>query len=141
MIREALPGLDLKTWLRFAHRIAQPRRPGQSGIIVVHRRPRPLPCGVFTWRCEHDLVHGEILIAEHFVAVDLLDPAPVMAALVAELDLLARRLGCTAIRTVVPGQGALAITRLHAAGHRHEGEMLWKVVPKAEDTPHAAGRS
>lgn len=135
LVREALPGLDLKTWLRFARRLLSQQRNGQGGIIVAHRRPRQHPCGVFTWRREHDLIHGDILVAEHLVAVDVLDPTPVMAVLVAELDLLANRLGCAAIRTVVPGEGALAGTRLRAAGHRAQGETLWKTVSTRFNVP------
>jgi hypothetical protein len=132
LVREALPGLDLKAWLRFARRLLQLQRSGQGGIVVAQRKPRTHPCGVFTWRREHDLTHGEVLVAEHFIAVDLLDPNPVMAVLVAELDLLAGRLGCTAIRTVVPGEGALAGTKLRAAGHRTQGATLWKTVSRAD---------
>jgi hypothetical protein len=132
LVREAVPGLDLKTWLRFARRIANPRRAGQGGIIVVQRRARPMPCGLFVYHRDHDLAHGPILIAEHFVAMDVLDAEPVMRALIGGLDTLAERLGCTAIRAVVLGQTSLVAAGLRAAGHRPEGATLWKPV---EETP------
>lgn len=128
LVREVVPTLDLKTWTRIARRIANPRRADQGGIRVVLRSPRQLPCGLFLYRREHDLAHGPILIAEHMVAVDVLDPQSVMSALVGELDALAERLGCSAIRTMVLGQTSLAASGLYAAGHRPEGATLWKPI-------------
>jgi len=126
LMREAVPGLELKNWLRFARRVTAPRRAGQCGIMVVQRSARPLPCGLFIYRRQEDLTHGPILVAEHFVALDLLDPAPAMRALVEELDRLAKQLSCTAIRAVVLGETSLVASGLREAGHRHEGATLWK---------------
>lgn len=131
LVREAVPALDLKTWTRFAKRVANSRRTDQSGIRVVLRRPRQLPCGVFLYRREHDLTHGPIMVAEHMVAVDVLDSQSVMKVLVGDLEALAERLGCAAIRTMVLGQASLAASGLYAAGHRPEGATLWKPI---EDT-------
>ena len=128
LVREVVPALDLKTWTRIAKRLANPRRAGQAGIRVVLRSPRQLPCGLFLYRREHDLAHGPILVAEHMVAVDVLDPEPVMSVLVSELEALAERLGCAAIRTVVLGRASLAASGLYAAGHRPEGATLWKPI-------------
>jgi hypothetical protein len=128
LVREALPGLDLRAWLRFARRVASPRRAAREGIIVVVRKPRRMPCGLFVYHKEHELGHGPVLVAEHFVAIDLLDSEPVMAALVDELDALAHRLGCTAIRAMVMSQSSQLAGRLHDAGHRPAGEALWKDV-------------
>ncbi len=128
LVREAIPGLDLKAWLRFARRVADPRRAAREGIIVVVRNPRPMPCGLFVYRKEQELGHGNVLIAEHFVAVDLLDAEPVMQALVAELDGLALRLGCNAIRAMVLSPTSQMAASLTSAGHRPAGEALWKEV-------------
>jgi hypothetical protein len=132
LVREVVPLLDLKTWTRLARRIANPKRAEQAGIRVVLRSPRPLPCGLFLYRREDDLAHGPILVAQHMVAIDVLDPQPVMSALVRDLEALAERLGCSAIRTMVLGQSSLAASGLYAAGHRPEGATLWKPV---EDMP------
>ena len=128
LVREVVPTLDLRTWTRIARRIANPRRAEHAGIRVVLRSPRPLPCGLFLYRRAHDLAHGPILIAEHMVAIDVLDPESVMSALVSELEALAERLGCSAIRTMVFGHASLAASGLYAAGHRPEGATLWKPV-------------
>ena len=63
-----------------------PRRGGQCGIVAARREGRAFPCGLFCYRVEDDLKLGKVLIADHFVAVDLLDPASVLTALVEELD-------------------------------------------------------
>ena len=128
LVREAIPGIDLKAWLRFAKRAGNPRREAREGIIVVTRKPRALACGLFVYHVENDLERGQTLVAEHFIAVDVLDPEPVMGALVAELDALGARLGCVAIRAMVLSQSALLADGLHAAGHRQEGATLWKAV-------------
>lgn len=126
LIREAVPSIDLASWLRFAQQLTAPRRAGQCGVIVARRGHRAFPCGLFCYRVEADLQLGKVLIAEHFVAIDLLDPGAVLAALVEELDALAKRLGCQAVRSVVHGGASEIEDGLHAAGHRPEGAMLLK---------------
>jgi hypothetical protein len=74
-----------------------------------------------------------VLIADHFVAVDLLDPAAVLAAVVEELDSLARRLGCQAVRSLVHGGVPNVEGGLFAAGHRPEGVSL--LLKKLLETP------
>ncbi len=140
LMREAVSGLELKTWLRFARRVNTPRRAAQCGIVVVRRVARPMACGLFVWRREDDLAHGPTLIAEHIVALDLLDPAPVMRALIDELDRLAKEFGCCAIRAMVLGQESLVATGLRDAGHRTEGATLWKQLlgEKTDRRPGAA---
>lgn len=126
LVREVLPGLLLKDWLRFTRATLRRSTSAQAGIVVVHRGQRAFPSGMFTWRRISDPAHGTLLVAEHFVAVDVLDPEPLMAALVEELERLAKQLGCTAIRSVLPGEGALAGANLRAAGHSAQGATLLK---------------
>ena len=133
LLREAIPGLTLEAWLRHAKRLASPSRASQSGIMAVRREPRRLPCGLFVYHRTDDLEHGAVLVAEHMVAIDLLDPEPVMQVLVHELEQLAGRLGCGGIRTMVIGKDAPITHRLLAAGHASTGSSLFKPMPN--DTP------
>jgi hypothetical protein len=126
LVREAIPGLDLRAWLRFVRKACDPRRAAKEGIIVVFRNARPLPCGLFVYRRDQGLGQGPVLVAEHFVAVDLLDAEPVMQALIDELDTLAKRLGCSAIRAMVMSQSSQLASHLQDAGHKAVGETLWK---------------
>jgi hypothetical protein len=139
LIREAVATIDLSTWLRFARQLTGPRRSGQCGIVTVRRERRTFPCGLFCYRVEDDLKLGKVLTADHFVAVDLLDPGAVLAALVEELDVLAKRLGCEAVRSLVHGGAPTIAGGLYAAGHRPEGAtpLLKKVLGGAHD--HGAG--
>jgi hypothetical protein len=136
LIREAIPGLSLAAWLRFAQGVTSPRRVGQAGIIVARRQGHDFPSGLFCYRVDPDPALGKILVAEHFVAVDLLHPDDVLAALVAQLDALGERLGCKAVRSIVHGEaveGGLA-----QAGHATIGSILGKVL---RDRPAETVRS
>ena len=124
LIRQVVPALTLNQWLRFARMEASPRRGG--GIIAVRRTARDFPCGLFCYRVENDLEHGRVLVAEHIVALDLLDPDAVLKALVAEIESLGTRLGCTAVRSVLHHRADHVAGGLSAAGHTLEGEMLVK---------------
>ena len=134
LIREAMPSLDLADWLRFARQTAGARKAGRAGIIAAWRAGRPFPCGLFCYRVDHDLTRGRVLMAEHFVAVDLLDAPAVLAALVAELDALGRRLGCNAVRSVVHGTAAEVSGGLARAGHTQAGTLLFKPL-RTGDSP------
>lgn len=126
LIREAIPGLSLSAWLRFAQSATSARRGGQAGIIVARRESHEFPSGLFCYRVDPDPALGKLLVAEHFVAVDLLHPDDVLAALVAELDALGVRLGCKAVRSIVYGEaveGGLA-----QAGHAMVGSILGKAL-------------
>jgi len=134
LVREAFPTLDLAAWLRFARQLTGPRRGGQCGIIAARRENRAFPCGLFCYRVEDDLQLGKVLIADHFMAVDLLEPAAVLAALVEELDLLAKRLGCQAVRSLVHDGAPDVEGGLYAAGHRPEAAAL--LLKRLLETPH-----
>ena len=131
LIRQVIPALDLAGWLRFARPLVNPRRPELGGIVVAQRPARPFHSGLFCYRQERDLAHGKMLIAEHFVALDLLEPEAVMAALLAELDVMAERFDCDAVRSVVHGSSPDIAGRLAAAGHRPEASLLWKQMRPA----------
>ena len=142
LIREAVATIDLTTWLRFARQLTGPRR----RRAVRHRdgaaRGRAFPCGLFCYRVEDDLKLGKVLTADHFVAVDLLDPGAVLAALVEELDVLAKRLGCQAVRSLVHGGAPTVAGGLYAAGHRPEGASpLLKKLPRTSANGRADMRA
>ena len=137
LIRQVVPTLDLAGWRRFARTLMHPRRPELGGIVVATRPPRPFPCGLFCYRQEQDLTRGKVLVAEHFVALDLLEPEFVLAALVNELDALARRFDCAAVRSVVHSSAPDIAGGLTAAGHQPDASrLLWKPIPAA---PRRAG--
>jgi hypothetical protein len=137
LVREAVPELNLSAWLRFARQLTGPRRGDPCGIVAARREGRAFPCGLFCYRVEDDLKLGKVLVADHFVAVDLLDPAAVVVALVEELDELARRLGCSAVRSLVHGGVPELVDSLDAAGHRPDGASL--LLKTLLGPPHGHG--
>lgn len=139
LVREAVPSLDATAWMRFARQLTQAKRTGQAGIVAAWRQGRSFPCGLFCYRVDHDLVRGKVLVAEHFVAVDLLDPQAVLAALVDGLDALAVRLECKAVRSVVHGGNAVVHSGLSAAGHEPDGSLMLKPV-RAHRSRRAAAK-
>lgn len=142
LIREAVPGLELAAWLRFARQLTQVRRASVGGIVVARRTGRAFPCGLFCYRVDQDLERGRVLVADHFVAVDLLDPLAVLAALVGELESLGRRFDCVAVRSVVHRANGEVAGGLSAAGHEPEGLLLFKpLIGVASVKPVRSGLS
>jgi hypothetical protein len=127
LIREVMPEVDLGAWTEFARRITG-RRHSNAGIMAAWRERRPFPCGLFCYRVDRTLNEGKVLIAEHFVAVDLLDPKAVLSALVEELEALGHRLECNAVRSVVHGGEQELAGGLVAAGHAPDASLLLKAL-------------
>lgn len=136
LVRESVPELDSAAWVRFARHLLSPKRAGQAGIIAAWRPGRSFPGGLVCYRVDNDLLRGRVLVAEHFVAVDLLDPQAVLTALVAELESLAARLDCNAVRSVLHGGNSQVRSGLSAAGHQPEGALLLK--PLGNHPSHCA---
>ena len=129
LVREVAPGLGPAGWRRYARRAIGTAQAGHSGIMVARRSGRPFPCGLFCYHKEQDLARGPVLMASHFIAIDILDPGPVLAALVRELEILAPRLGCAAMRVSVNEDRSELALALFRAGHRQESHTLAKPAP------------
>ncbi len=137
LVREAVPQLDLSTWLQLARQLTGPRRVGQCGIVAARRKVRSFPCGLFCYRVEDDLKLGKVLLADHFIALDSLEPGVVLAALVEELDCLGKRLGCQAVRSLVHGGAPELQGHLHTASHQPDGTSL--LLKRLLETPADRG--
>ena len=123
LVREVVPNLDRASWRRHARRVLGA---GRAGVMVAQRDGRAHPCGMFCYHIEQDLDGASVLVAKHLVALDILDPQPVLAVLVAELDALAARFGCVAVRAAVADAAVQVAAVLAHAGHRREGQTLGK---------------
>lgn len=131
LIREALPNLDQAAWSRLARRLTEPTKSRNRGILVVRRDGRLHACGLFYYRRELDLRLGRLLVADHFVALDLLDPAPVLAALIGAMEKLAVTMNCGAIRSLVHEGSREIADALLSAGHCVEATTLCKNLDSA----------
>ena len=113
-------------WHAYARRMLRGGGQGRQGIVVARRAGHRMPCGAVCYRLDHDLHFGQILTAEHFVALDLLYPGAVRAALARALEGRASELGCAVIRSLLHETDAEAAEDLRRAGHRPDGLMLVK---------------
>ncbi|MBW4092456.1 MAG: hypothetical protein HIU82_15315 [Proteobacteria bacterium] len=127
LVREVAPELTATAWRRYARR-AIGAAGGRAGILAARREARPFPCGLVCYRKDEDLARGAVLVASHFIAMDILDPHPVLAALVAELEALAPRLGCTSVHAAVADHAAELDVVLAHAGHRRVGHTVSKTT-------------
>lgn len=127
LIQAVEPGLQLPQWLGYARRMAKGRRSrAREGIVVARRRGLMMPCGAVCYRLDRDLRHGTLLTAEHFIAMDLLYPQQVRAALSRALEVMAVELGCVIIRSIVSEGDIEVVEELRLAGHSEEGRTLTK---------------
>lgn len=129
LVREAEPAVRLAEWLRYAGKRLGAQATPANGIMVVRRAGQRFPCGLFCYHRERDLAHGSVLTAEYVIAVDVLDPAPVLAALIRAMEVLAKELGCPVVRVVVHNRLTEVTSGLLAAGHVQEGTTLYKRLP------------
>ena len=131
LVRVGNPGLSLAQWLRFARRTIRPAgsgKPRPHGVMVARRRGRPLLCGLVCYQRVRDIACGEVLNAGHYIALDIIDPAPVLDALVGAVEALAVELGCSAVRSMVcDNQVALSAT-LRTGGHAPLAALMTKPV-------------
>lgn len=131
LIRAVAPRVSLAEWLRFARRATARGRSRQEGVTTVRHEGRRHPCGLCCWRRDLDLESGQVLTAEHIIAVDMLDPAPAIDALTVELERLAGRLGCASIRSVLHPDARIVAERLRQGGHQPAATLLSKPVGMA----------
>ena len=120
------PGLLWSQWDRYARRLVRVSPRAKEGILVARRRGHLMPCGAVCYRLDRDLRYGLMLTAEHFVAIDLLYPQAVLAALAAALDGIADRFGCAAIRSVLHDRDVTVAENLSIVGHSRDGLTLTK---------------
>lgn len=138
LIQTALPGVTLAAWCDFAAALMSGGDAREGGILAVTDE-RDTIFGLCSYRLVPDLVHGRLLDAGHFLALDLFDRRPAAEALAAAIEALARERGCTAVHTHLPhrnsndaptepGRGLSGL--LAARGHRVESLGLCKrLVP------------
>ena len=133
LIRTICPDADLDAWRSFANqRLAQGSSNG-NGILIV-RNEQNCIVAVAAFLLSHDLLHGPVLLADHFGALDIVDQGNVARALEAGLEKIARRHSCTAVHTNIAttekqGDDGWLCSVLFERGHRVEGLHMCKLIP------------
>lgn len=137
------PTLSLETWTAFAAPLLSPTpkaeqpgrgEPPEHGILSVENEQGYI-AALFTYRCHPDLRLGRVLLAENFMAFDLLDPAACAHALVAALEQLSGQLRCSEVRSHISHgrtpdnrNGGLMAAVLAERGHGPCGRLFCKEV-------------
>lgn len=134
--RAAVPDLTLERWRQFARLALLPAAaPTASGILVVEN-PRGYIQGFCTYRLQHDIRHGTTMAVDDLIAIDLLDSAPIAAALLEALEARARATGCDVLQLHVPDLAASSAAasglyeHLRQAGHAVDALRLAKPMDR-----------
>lgn len=136
LIQTVQPDLDLRTWRAFAQQLAAPEAAAEHGIVAA-RGENGYLLGLVTYRIRRESGCGPVLLAEHFVALDLIDRAPVATALIAALDQVGHRHGCAALHAILPRSQAGLLDSFRAAGYRPDGTVLCKRIGDGRAVRHA----
>lgn len=135
LIQAAFPAVSLEDWRDFATPLAQAPGPADGGIITVVSEQGYI-VGLCCYRVAQDLRHGAVLLADHFLVLDLFGQKAVVRALADAVDSLARERRCTAIHTSLPetgvkGADSWLVQILRSRGHRVESLRMCKLLAGA----------
>ncbi len=132
LVQIAFPALSLEDWRDFAAPPARAQGQVDGGIITVVSDQGYI-VGLCCYRVAQDFQHGAVLMADPFLALDLLDLKAVARALADAIESLARERRCTAIHTSLPetevkGADAWLVRILRSRGHRVESLRMCKLL-------------
>ena len=132
LIQTALPAVTLEEWSDFATPLASPAGQATSGVVTVISE-QDFIVGLCCYRVEQDLRHGAVLLANHFLILDLFGQQAVGRALADAVESLARERRCTAIHTSLPETGVKGaddwlVRILRSRGHRVESLRMCKLL-------------
>ena len=127
LIREAVPTIGLDDWCRYARAQIDPRRRRRiAGIRVAQHPEQVFPSGLYCYHLDTGLLSKNTLIADHFIALDLVDPSVIARRLIADLDSLGTSLGATEIRSLLYLRSGNSAQMLFAAGYHPHGIVFRK---------------
>jgi hypothetical protein len=132
LIQIAFPAVSLEDWRDFATPLARAQGPADDGIITVVSEQDYI-VGLCCYRVTQDLRHGAVLLANHFLILDLFGQQAVVRALADAVESLAREWRCTAIHTSLPATGVKGaenwlVRNLRSRGHRVESLRMCKLL-------------
>lgn len=132
LIRTLFPQADLDSWRRFARQRIAPEG-SRTGILFVENEQDCI-VGIGAYQLSEDLIHGRVLAADQFCAIDVVDQPNVARALESGIEKIARRHGCAAVHTTIAQTGNhidddWLSSVLYERGHRIEGLHMCKLIP------------
>ncbi len=132
LIQIAFPAVSLEDWRDFATPPARAQGQVDGGIITVDSEQGYI-VGLCCYRVAQDLRHRAVLLANHFLILDLIGQQAVGRALADAVESLARNRRCTAIHTSLPEAGVKGaddwlVRILRSRGHRVESLRMCKLL-------------
>ncbi len=124
--------MSLEDWRDFATPPARAQGQVAGGIITVVSEQGYI-VGLCCYRVTQELLHGAVLLANHFLILDLFGQQAVVRALADAVESLARERRCTAIHTSLPETGVKGaddwlVRNLRDRGHRVESLRMCKLL-------------
>lgn len=135
LVQAIQPAATIEAWRRFAKGRLEGTAASEMGILSV-RNEQDYIVGIGAYILAQDLLHGPILFADHFCALDIMDKSSVARALLRGMERLAEQKGCSAIHTTLTQAAALErgdwmSNVLHERGHCVKGLQMCKLIPAA----------
>lgn len=133
LIRNICPEAELEGWRGFAGQRLEANPDSGTGILIV-RNEQNCIVGLAGFMLSHDLLHGPILFADPFCAMDIVGQDNVARALENGIEKIARRHGCSAVHTNISSSGKQSengwlCSILYERGHRIEGLQMCRLIP------------
>src|SRR4051794_22018210 len=97
LIRATWPSADLIAWQSFVAFFNDHKFAGDAGVLAI-RDPADAICGVLAYRLDRDLRFGRMLAVQLFTAIDLINSARTVRALLDAAEARAVELGCMGIQ-------------------------------------------
>ena len=132
LMRRAVPELTPQSWIRYARGMVGKGGHATKGILVVRRDGSGCYCGAVCFRRVPDIRLGAVLLAEHFVAMDLLYPEIILRALLGALDDMAASLRCGGVRSMAYGSDPYLANQLATLGHVSGGTFLARALTSGQ---------
>jgi hypothetical protein len=129
LARSLIPTLEPAEWERLARPLVGAGDAEDRGILAARNTAGYL-CGLCFYAVERGPA-GARLLADHFVAFDVTDRAPVAAALLEAVDARAADLGCTAIHTCIAASQQRLLDRFRRSGYAAQSVLLCKSLEAA----------
>lgn len=104
LIQAIAPSITLEEWRAFAEPLLEKPSgaPQAQGGVLIAEDERGYISGLVAYRVQQDLMHGSVLVAEHFIAFDFFERDRIADALARALEGLAAGHRCAAIHTMLP---------------------------------------
>ena len=128
VVQAAWPSVDLAVWKNFVRFFRAENTAGQSDVVAL-RNPAGYLCGVLAYRRDWDLQTGPILIAQLFLAIDLLNSSRTIGALIEAVEARAYQLGCAAIQVRLCKEQVQLATCLNKLGLVCEASIFSRNKP------------